>query len=114
MSRPWMQTAPASGRVRPVRQRNSVVLPAPLGPSTATNSPGRTAKDTPREGLHAVRVAPWPRPSTRITGAARDAAELVEALAKPLARLVDHRDHDQDEHDDGQEAREVAGGPSSS
>ena len=28
------------------RHRNSVVLPAPLGPSTATNSPGATRKLT--------------------------------------------------------------------
>jgi hypothetical protein len=32
--------------VRPVRHRKGVVLPAPLGPSTATNSPGRTENET--------------------------------------------------------------------
>jgi hypothetical protein len=46
-------------------------------------------------------------PSTRITGARAKVAELVEALAKPLTSLVDHRDHDQDEDENGQEARGI-------
>ena len=34
-SMPWIRMAPASGRMRPATMRNVVVLPAPLGPSSA-------------------------------------------------------------------------------
>ena len=41
-----MAMAPAVGRIRPEMTRISVVLPAPLGPMTATASPRRTSSDT--------------------------------------------------------------------
>ena len=37
---PCIVTRPRSGRMRPDRQLNSVVLPAPFGPISATSSPG--------------------------------------------------------------------------
>ena len=37
-------SCPADGQCRPSSIRKSVVFPAPLGPMTATNSPGRTSK----------------------------------------------------------------------
>ena len=37
--RPWISTLPLSGRSRPAIRRNVVVLPAPVGPSSTTNSP---------------------------------------------------------------------------
>jgi xanthine dehydrogenase iron-sulfur cluster and FAD-binding subunit A len=38
---------PASGAIAPISVRSSVVLPAPLRPASSTNSPGRSANDTP-------------------------------------------------------------------
>ena len=37
--RPWISTLPRSGRSRPAIRRSVVVLPAPVGPSSTTNSP---------------------------------------------------------------------------
>ena len=41
------ETEPASGRVRPTIMRSKLVLPAPLGPSSAVTRPGEAVKDTP-------------------------------------------------------------------
>ncbi len=41
-------TRPASGRSSPAMVRSSVVLPHPLGPSSARTAPGATASDTDR------------------------------------------------------------------
>ena len=48
MSSPLTITDPASMSSRPDRQFNSVVLPEPDGPITATNSPRSTTRSTPR------------------------------------------------------------------
>ncbi len=45
-SRPLYRTRPAVGRRRPRRQLSRVDLPAPLAPTRATNSPGRTDRLT--------------------------------------------------------------------
>src|SRR3990172_1028784 len=46
-------TSPIEGRESDARIRRKVVLPAPLGPSRATNSPGSTRKSSPRRtGFH--------------------------------------------------------------
>ena len=45
---PAMSTLPIEGRESEARMRRKVVLPAPLGPSSATNSPGWTSKSSPR------------------------------------------------------------------
>ena len=45
---PWMLIAPASARRTPVRILTSVDLPAPLAPSRAWTSPGRTGRSTAR------------------------------------------------------------------
>src|SRR3954464_14755701 len=45
-SRPSKTTRPASGRITPVIRLNSVVLPAPFGPTTDTTWAGSTAKPT--------------------------------------------------------------------
>src|SRR5438874_7441412 len=42
-SRPSTRLVPASGRRTPLSNRTVVVLPAPLGPSSATTSPGATS-----------------------------------------------------------------------
>ena len=46
MSSPKKRMVPEDGGKSPVMQLNSVVLPAPLEPSTARRSPGRTVKVT--------------------------------------------------------------------
>ncbi len=45
-STPSMTIAPDVGRIRPEMTRISVVLPAPLGPMTATASPRPTSSET--------------------------------------------------------------------
>src|SRR5262249_52901197 len=45
---PPTATVPRRGRSRPAMAHNSVVLPAPDGPVTASICPGRTATDTSR------------------------------------------------------------------
>ncbi len=46
---PSKVTEPLSGRTRPQIVRIRVVLPAPLGPSNAKRSPGRTSNERPRK-----------------------------------------------------------------
>ena len=46
---PNRSTSPRVGRSSPSASRNSVVLPPPLGPAIATNSPRSTRRSTPRE-----------------------------------------------------------------
>ena len=47
MSLPLKITRPAEGRTRPEMARRVEVLPAPLGPITATISPAATESDIP-------------------------------------------------------------------
>ena len=46
-SSPPVRTAPPCGVSSPATSRMSVDLPAPLGPSSPTNSPWRAEKETP-------------------------------------------------------------------
>ena len=46
ISRPSNRTRPLSGRSTPVMRLNSVVLPAPFGPTTDRTSPAATPKLT--------------------------------------------------------------------
>src|SRR5215510_4940524 len=101
MSRPWTSITPLSGRTSPVRQRKSVVLPAPLGPRIPTNSPGATSKETSRSASTPPGYV-LARPATRTRGRSRG---LLKATPQPLAPRVDHGDHDQDDGDDGAEPR---------
>src|SRR5260363_107410 len=47
MSSPDSRMRPSSGVSKPASMRNSVVLPQPLGPSSAKNSPARMSSETP-------------------------------------------------------------------
>ena len=51
--RPPMRTRPASGRSKPAIMRSSVVLPEPLGPSSATIWPWSTRREAPSTALRA-------------------------------------------------------------
>src|SRR5438445_4579257 len=70
--RPWISTLPLSGRSRPAIRRSVVVLPAPVGPSSTTNSPFaieserlRTASTAPKLLLTST-SATSAMPSSRI------------------------------------------------
>ena len=43
---------PAVGRISPISMRSTVVLPAPLGPSSPSTMPGSTSNDTPFTALN--------------------------------------------------------------
>ena len=66
-----------------------VDFPEPDGPMTATNSPGRTSKETPRKAR--TRVCPniyvFARLRTAITGAGKSASsvDVVEATCGEIA-----------------------------
>src|SRR2546423_136463 len=66
MSSPKKRMVPEDGGKSPVTQLNSVVLPAPLEPSTARRSPGRTVMVT------SVRAAS--APNSRVTPRSSSAA----------------------------------------
>ena len=55
-SSPAILTVPARAVRMPFRCRTSVVLPAPLGPSRATRSPGWTWRSMPFRALVPIRV----------------------------------------------------------
>ena len=54
---------PASGSRIPARIESSVVLPAPLGPITASSSPGAAANDTSRSAARSPKLLPTPSTS---------------------------------------------------
>ena len=54
MSRPSRRTMPPSGASWPFSMLKQVLLPAPLGPISASSSPASTAKETSAHGLHAA------------------------------------------------------------
>ena len=96
-TRPSSSISPASGASKPAMSRSSVVLPQPLGPSSASTSPCRTARSAPltaaiaskrlatarqaRKGLIAV-TAPGPASGRR----RRPTARRGQAKARPPAR----------------------------
>ena len=50
-SKPKIRASPLVGRSSVVRILISVVLPAPLGPSSPKNSPGATSRSTPASAM---------------------------------------------------------------
>src|ERR1043165_6099926 len=64
MSSPKKRMVPEEGGKSPVTQLNSVVLPAPLEPSTARRSPGRTAMVTSVSAASAPNSRVTPRSSS--------------------------------------------------
>src|SRR3954469_14923729 len=81
-SRPSKTTRPASGRITPVIRLNSVVLPAPFGPTTETTCAGCTAKP-PRS----TATSPPKRrvsPSTASSGAEAASDSVVGSAAVDL------------------------------
>ena len=112
---PASQTSPAVGRSRPPSRCSSVDFPQPLGPMTATVSPGATSRSTPST----ARTRPAP---CRIPCAARGRAapgciagvvhdRLLPAGPVPLAGLQPAQVRLQPEHDALQQQPGSASGP---
>src|SRR5271166_6586009 len=86
-SRPSIRTAPASGCSSPVIRRKVVVLPAPLGPSSTTNSPSFTAKDRSRTAsIVPKRLLMLRKLTSAMTGASK-----IRGLDRRAAHRVEQR-----------------------
>src|SRR4051794_21003541 len=86
-SRPPIRIEPRSGISSPAIRRNVVVLPAPLGPSSATNSPSPTVSDrslTASVLLNALETA-------LISTSAMRASFMQRGADRPARRLVEDR-----------------------
>src|SRR2546430_6457513 len=77
MSSPKKRMVPEDGGKSPVTQLNSVVLPAPLEPSTARRSPGRTVMVTSVSAASA--------PNSRVTPRSSSAAPAPTAEKRGVA-----------------------------
>src|ERR1700740_1949505 len=125
MSSPKKRMMPDDGGKSPVMQLNSVVLPAPLAPSTARRSPGRTVIVTSVKAASApnIRVpprnssaAPAPTAERRCATLSMAAVSLptrpVSAAPPPTFPEPDHAvrrpEHDDEEADADQEPEAVA------
>src|ERR1700756_3796376 len=123
-SSPKKRMVPEVGGKSPVTQLNSVVLPAPLEPSTARRSPGRTVMVTSVSAASAPNIRVTPRsssaaaepkadrrpatlsmtasPARGVRGAAAAAPALVEA-----DDAVGRPEHDHEEADADQQAEAI-------
>src|SRR6185312_7385215 len=83
MSSPKKRIVPEEGGKSPVMQLNSVVLPAPLEPSTARRSPGRTVMVTSVSAASAPNSRVTPRSSSAAPAATAEkrGAALSTAMA---------------------------------
>src|SRR6186713_1738242 len=126
MSSPKKRMVPEDGGKSPVTQLNSVVLPAPLEPSTARRSPGRTVMVTSVSAASAPnsRVTPRsssaaPAPTAEKRGAAlsmapASACAFVDGrrLAAPSLPESDHAvrrpEHDGEEAEPDQQPEAIA------
>src|ERR1700740_198927 len=125
MSSPKKRIVPEEGGKSPVTQLNSVVLPAPLEPSTARRSPGRTvivtsvsaasapnSRVTPRSS----RAAPAPTTDSRCATLSMAASartlrpgSLMPPPAFPEAdHAVGRPEHDGEEAEPDQQSEAVA------
>src|SRR5436190_19826913 len=87
MSSPKKRMVPEEGGKSPVTQLNSVVLPAPLEPSTARRSPGRTVMVTSVSAASAPNSRVTPRSSSAAPAATDEkrGAALSMAVASACA-----------------------------
>ena len=63
---PPTSTSPACSGCSPRSTRSSVVLPDPLGPSTARNSPGATSRSSPSHSVRSPKRSAAPRSEHRV------------------------------------------------
>src|SRR3954466_467581 len=120
---------PEEGGKSPVMQLNSVVLPAPLEPSTARRSPGRTVMVTSVSAASAPNIRVTPRSSraapaptanrrwavlsmpfflTASIGAGRSAGHTTAPLLPEPDHAVGRPEHDGEETEADQQAEPVA------
>src|ERR1700742_2905124 len=93
MSSPKKRMVPDEGGKSPVTQLNSVVLPAPLEPSTARRSPGRTVMVTSVSAASAPNSRVTPRSSSAAPAptAERRWATLSMACSMPNSSTASAR-----------------------
>src|SRR3569833_1081647 len=123
MSSPKKRIVPEDGRKSPVTQLNSVVLPAPLEPSTARRSPGRTVMVTSVSAASAPNMRVTPRSSIAAPApiACKRCATLSMARAPLCSRVtagtpalpeaddsIRRPEHDGEKADADQQAEAVA------
>src|ERR1043166_1597614 len=126
MSSPKKRMVPEEGGKSPVTQLNSVVLPAPLEPSTARRSPGRTVIVTSVSAASAPNIRVTPRSSSAAPAPTTERrwATLSMAVASagthlglggtpaPALPETDHAirrpEHDHEEADTDQQAEAIA------
>src|SRR5579871_2796282 len=125
MSSPKKRMVPDEGGKSPVTQLNSVVLPAPLEPSTARRSPGRTVMVTSVSAASAPNIRVTPRNSSAapaptaemrwamLSMAVTSAGSLLGAgKAAPALPEADHAvgrpEHDDEKADAYQETEAIA------
>src|ERR1700757_2794727 len=126
MSSPKKRMVPEETGKSPVTQLNSVVLPAPLEPSTARRSPGRTVMVTSISAASAPNIRVTPRSSSAafepkaerrsatLSMAAPSARSRLRHAAAPAPALIkaDHAvgrpEHDDEKADTDQQAEAIA------
>src|SRR5947208_3689299 len=92
MSSPKKRIVPDDGGKSPVTQLNSVVLPAPLEPSTARRSPGRTVMVTSVSAASAPNSRVTPRSSSAAPAATDEKRGAALSMTVASARaFVDGR-----------------------
>src|SRR6186713_1118586 len=88
MSSPKKRMVPEDGGKSPVTQLNSVVLPAPLEPSTARRSPGRTVMVTSVSAASAPNSRVTPRSSNAAPAPTVERRCATLSMAAPSARVI--------------------------
>src|SRR5262249_33977469 len=88
MSSPKKRMVPEEGGKSPVMQLNSVVLPAPLEPSTARRSPGRTVMVTSVSAASAPNSRVTPRSSSAAPAPTADSRRATLSMAAPSAAAL--------------------------
>src|ERR1700756_781029 len=88
MSSPKKRMVPDEGGKSPVTQLNSVVLPAPLEPSTARRSPGRTVMVTSVSAASAPNIRVTPRNSSAAPAPTAEMRWATLSMAATSARAL--------------------------
>src|SRR5438552_4250362 len=91
-----MRTAPPSMRSRPARQRSSVVLPQPDGPSRTMNSPSRMSRSTSLRATVFPKVLRTDSKATLAISSAPRSPQVEEIAA--------HEEDEEERRDDEEEA----------
>src|SRR6186713_775227 len=88
MSSPKKRMVPEDGGKSPVMQLNNVVLPAPLEPSTARRSPGRTVMVTSVSAASAPNSRVTPRSSSAAPAPTAERRWATLSMAVSSARSI--------------------------